>query len=151
MKVEVDQSGKLEKTSVPTVIAFSNGISKSAIISAEEKRKLETHFRSLGKRRVYVYQSFAAILFLLLQDEKNVEELIIDTEYPGQEPLIKNVFLNLSDKKMEIGKRDITFKQIGKRSNAHSVAYKAFKGKTAAVTVSAEEVIKCLPQTKKSG
>ncbi|MEK7535031.1 MAG: hypothetical protein AAB563_01340 [Patescibacteria group bacterium] len=151
MVIEVDQSGKLEKTSIPTVIAFSNGVSKSAIISSTEKQKLENHFRLLGKRRVYVYQSFATILFLLLKDEKKVEEVVIDTEYPGQAPLIKNILLNLAEKKLRIDKRDNTFKQIGKKSNAHNTAYLAYKSGSATITLTAIDIIKHLPQTKKSG
>lgn len=151
MIIEVDQSGKLEKTSIPTVIAFSNSKLRSAIIFSGEKQKLEQHFRALGKRRVYVYQSFAVILFLLVKDESIIQEIVIDTEYPGQEPLIKNIFLNLVDRKLKLDKRDITFKQIGKKSNAHNIAYLAFKNRKASITITADDIISYLPKTKKSG
>jgi hypothetical protein len=39
MKYQIDQSGRVEFTSKPTVIAFSNGKNKAIYISAVEKRK----------------------------------------------------------------------------------------------------------------
>lgn len=130
MTIEIDQSGKLEKTNIPTYIAFSNGVSDSICFSHNEKLIIKKHFRSTGKRRVYIYQTFAICIFLLLRDVKDIDTIIIDTEYPGQEPLIKNYLLQLfrSEVKMcNINNQDIVFKQIGKKSNAHSIAYFASK------------------------
>ena len=38
MRVEIDQSGKVEDLATSTVVAFSNGIKGAVIISAGEKR-----------------------------------------------------------------------------------------------------------------
>lgn len=46
MKIEIDQSGKIEQTSELTVIAFSNGKSATIMISASEIQK---KFRKIGK------------------------------------------------------------------------------------------------------
>ena len=146
MVTEVDQSGKLEKTNVPTVIGFSNGKSKTLIISATDKLELKQHFRTLGRRRAYVYKCFAAIIFLLIGGEKSLDLVIIDTEYPGQEPLIKNHLLNFfkSDGNDVVDKHSIIFKRIGKASSAHKVVNDVFKGSAKAKTVSAKQLLDVL-------
>jgi len=50
MRIEIDQSGKIENTAKPTVIAFSGKRDKSLIIFAGEKQKLQNHFRKIGKK-----------------------------------------------------------------------------------------------------
>jgi|SRR3989344_3165866 len=146
MIIQIDQSGKLEKTNVPTVIGFSNGTSKSLVISAADKLELKQHFRALGKRQAYVYKCFAAIIYLLLKTEKDLNLVIIDTEYPGQEPLIKNHLLNFlkSNGNETIDKHSIIFKRIGKASNAHKVVNDAFKGVTKTKVVSARQILDLL-------
>lgn len=146
MIIQIDQSGKLEKTNVPTVIGFSNGKSKALVISATDKLELKQHFRSLGRRQAYVYKCFAAIIFILIGNEKNLDLVIIDTEYPGQEPLIKNHLLNFlkSDGNEVIDKHSITFKRIGKASNAHKVVNDVFKGLVKTRAVSARQILDLL-------
>jgi len=63
MKIEIDQSGKIEDTSKNTIIAFSNGKFKSIFISAREKRELQKFFRRIGKPRIFVYRVFAILIF----------------------------------------------------------------------------------------
>lgn len=144
MIIQIDQSGKLEKTNVPTVIGFSNGVSRALIISAEEKLILKEHFRAVGKGKVYIYKSFAAIIFLLLKEEDKLDLVIIDTEYPGHEPLIKNHLLNFLRQvgREDLDKSSFVFKQIGKASNAHLVVNKVFKGESEAKSVTAKQILK---------
>ncbi|MCX6810253.1 MAG: hypothetical protein NTY30_00740 [Candidatus Berkelbacteria bacterium] len=52
MKIEIDQSGKIEETGKPTVIAFSNGKSASIIISAKDKKLVQTVFRKIGQPKI---------------------------------------------------------------------------------------------------
>ena len=41
MKIEIDQSGKVEETNKPTVIGFSNSLQRTILITAKEKQKLQ--------------------------------------------------------------------------------------------------------------
>ncbi|MCR4307417.1 MAG: hypothetical protein NUV80_02570 [Candidatus Berkelbacteria bacterium] len=128
------------------MIGFSNGISKALIISATDKLELKQHFRTLGRRQAYVYKCFAAIIFLLIGSEKNLDLVIIDTEYPGQEPLIKNHLLNFlkSEGNEAIDKHSIIFKKIGKASNAHKVVNDVFKGLTKVKPIMARQILDLL-------
>ena len=143
MIVQIEQSGKLEKTNQPTVVGFSNGKSGTVTISGSEKLKLKQHFRQQDKRQAYIYKSFAALIFLLLRDEKTLDLAIIDTEYPGQEPIIKSYLLNFMRGygREDLNKSSFVFKRIGKSSPAHRVAHDAFTGKTTAKELSAKEII----------
>lgn len=53
MQIEVDQSGKIGDTKVPTVLAFSNEDSHSILIPATVKREclgfLRVHYRKLNQ------------------------------------------------------------------------------------------------------
>lgn len=130
MIIEIDQSGKVEDTSKPTAVAFANGIKKSVLMKGKDKRALEKLFRKNSKRRVFIYRVFALMIFSLIKDHlKSIDTLVIDTEYPGQESLIKNYLLSEVRKQYpSFSSRDIVFKQIGKSSPAHDLAYKTFKG-----------------------
>lgn len=46
--VEVDQSGKIERTQVNTALAFSDGIEASILILAVEKRECVKKLRQRG-------------------------------------------------------------------------------------------------------
>ena len=67
MIIQIDRSGKLEKTNIMIVISFSNGISKAASISAAEKLKLKHYFRDIGKRKAYLYRFRQSKLPKMLQ------------------------------------------------------------------------------------
>lgn len=49
MRIEIDQSGKIEDTSKHTFLAFSNKEHFVIKISSMEKQKLQKHFRKTGK------------------------------------------------------------------------------------------------------
>lgn len=131
MHVEVDQSGKIENTSVGTALAFSNGKSASVLIPAEAKRVCLRALRRRGRPKMtIVLRIFAAGLFLLLQDVlKDVALVTIDQEYPGREGDIKAMLLRLiwADGK-EFEREQIAFHHIGKKSAAHFKAYGVYKG-----------------------
>jgi hypothetical protein len=55
MKVEVDQSGKIGDTKVPTVLAFSNGKKFTVLISAKVKRECILHVRKKMKMETRLY------------------------------------------------------------------------------------------------
>ena len=54
MRIEIDQSGKIENTNKNTIIAFSNNKFKSIFISAKDKREIQKFFRRIGKPRIFV-------------------------------------------------------------------------------------------------
>jgi len=127
MKVEIDQSGRIEETNRDTIIAFSNEKQFSVQIPAKVKRQLLEAFRRWGKPKTFKYRTFALGVSILLQKSgisaKNLS-LIIDNEYPGHENSIKDIIRSKFDPKIEID-----FESIGKKSKAHYAAYGAFMGR----------------------
>ena len=155
MRVEVDQSGKLGDTRVPTVLAFSNGESYSIVIPATVKREcfalLKRHYRLL--RQPYL-KLFAAGLFLLLKRHlPRVAVVVIDQEYIGQEGNIKGMLLNYIRKEYpDFPKENIVFRRIGKRSPAHRKAYATYVGEIEADhKVEREELLALSGRQKRSG
>ncbi len=55
MKVEVDQSGKIGDTKIPTVLAFSNGKKLSILIPAKVKRECILRLREKRKLETRLY------------------------------------------------------------------------------------------------
>jgi len=145
MKIEIDQSGKLENTNISTVVGFSNGKCKSIIIASREKIRLQKHFRDIDKRMIYIYFTFSAMIYLLIKSERKIEDIIIDTEYPGHEHLIKSYLIQFFTKaNKKINKKRIYFRQIGHESNAHNVSITSYRSKRADIRIKAEEIIKLL-------
>lgn len=143
MKIEIDQSGKIELTSKKTVIAYSNHISLSIEISAREKQKVQKYFKSINKPKLYYYRTFAILIYLLIKSRlRSLNQIIIDTEYPGQSAIIKNVLLGLIRKNTDFDKNKIMFHQIGKKSNAHATANKVFKKGRADIKVTSNDILK---------
>lgn len=130
MQIEIDQSWKIEDTNKKSVIAFSNSTSASLLISAKEKKAIQQLYRQAGKPEIFVYRLFSVLIFILVKDYlEQVDSIVVDTEYPGKEALIKDFILQLiwKYKDPSFNKNKLWFKQIGKRSRAHKVAYATFK------------------------
>jgi len=126
MKVYVDQSGKIENTSKPTVLAFTNKESFTLKVSPRVKRQLQEVFRRKGLARLFVYRIFASLVFLLIRGHlKRIDQVIIDTEYPGKEILIRDIIL---EQVRKLGSREptIDFKRIGNKPKVHYAAYNVF-------------------------
>jgi len=84
---------------------------------------------------------------LLIKNEK-IDVLIIDREYPGQEALIRDALIALF-RKNYLESPEISFQEIGKKNNAHKVAYETFLCKRKPdMLVRAEDVL-CLFYSKK--
>ena len=75
-----------------------------------------------GQSKSFIFKTFAAGIFLLLKysNIKN-EKIIIDMEYPGRDKQIK-FFIEKMDKRTGT-KFNLSFERIGKKSNAHNLAY----------------------------
>lgn len=126
--IEIDQSGKVEETAKDTVVAFANEIKKSIRLPKREKRKLQKFFREIGRPRMFSYQVFVTLIFLLIRSYvARLDRIVIDVEYPGQEQLLRNL---LAEKIRVIypdfDRRIIVFQQIGKGSPAHDHAWATY-------------------------
>lgn len=127
MRVEVDQSGRIEYTKTNTALAFSDGIASSILILAVDKRECLHVLRKRGVRKeLLYYKLFAAALFVLLKDFlKEIDHVVIDTEYegPSVQAIIKGELLRLIRRDRPFFKASwIKFAQVGKRSPAHKKA-----------------------------
>lgn len=126
MKVEIDQSGRIEETNRNTIVGLANKeISFTALIPAKIKRQLLEEFREQGKPKIFPIVIFAhAVLEIIKRSHLGITDLVIDVEYPGHEGTIANIINSGLEKEI-----DISFKSIGKKSKAHYVAYGVFTGR----------------------
>lgn len=103
------------------------------MIPAKVKREALKKLRSRGKgRNIAFYQLFATGLFVLLKPHlpdiiKHKENIMIDTEYVGQNDKIKGTLLDYAHRNgLNLSKRQVFFAQVGKKSQAHKMAWGAF-------------------------
>lgn len=140
MKIEIDQSQKIEATSKDTFIGFSNNISHVIKIPAKVKRQLKQEFRELGKPELFTYRVFSAGICLLIRDYlRKIDMMVVDEEYTGREPLIKNMLREML-KRMRRKEPRIYFDRIGKKSRAHEVSYLAMRKNRANRTLRIGEI-----------
>lgn len=153
MRIEIDQSGKVEDTSKATVVAFSNDINRVIRISSQEKKLIQRYFRSIGKPKLFMVLTFCALVYLLIYDFINKNfEIVIDREYPGYDYFIKDQLIIFAKHFHKHLKRDqIKISQIGKKSRAHVIAYNSSKSKVFNKRFKSYDIIKLLKTTKKSG
>ncbi|PJC54504.1 MAG: hypothetical protein CO028_02040 [Candidatus Levybacteria bacterium CG_4_9_14_0_2_um_filter_35_21] len=141
---QIDQSGKIEQTNKITVIAYSNGKHGSVKIAARDKKYLQDIYRKAGKPKSFIIQVFSALLYLLLEKSKLEKTmLVVDKEYPGHEAIIKSYLVQIANKrgKIKLSPGEIRFGLVGKSSNCHGVASKAFKANRADFSVNKEEIL----------
>jgi hypothetical protein len=128
--VEVDQSGKMGAKG-PTALAFSDGIDHKILIPAAVKRECIEALRFRGKTGKVLYvQLFSVALFLLLKGHlEQMSQVTIDREYPSKDKQIKEFLLNLFKRAgTQVPAGAITFRRIGRKSNAHKKALATFRG-----------------------
>lgn len=130
MHIEVDQSGKIEDY-LDTVVAFRNNEQYAVSLNKKMKNEILTEYRK--KHKDIHYRLFAILVYYRIRNYINKTELIvIDKEYEGREADIKKHLLRLIWKDYpNFDKKLIRFSNIGKKSNAHRVAYQTFIGKLA--------------------
>lgn len=133
--IEIDQSNKIERTAKSTILAMCNEHKRTILIPAGIKREALQHLRSKSKgRNMAYYQLFAAGLFILLEPHlpdiiKHKVNIMIDTEYVGQDDKIKGILLEYAHRKgLNLSKRQIFFAQVGKKSEAHKMAWNVQRG-----------------------
>jgi hypothetical protein len=133
--VEVDQSGKIERTHTDTFLAFSDDLHYVICIPAQVKQMGQATLRAKWRRRkskksIYI-RLFAVGLFLLLKDHLvDLGQIVIDIEYTGRESEIKGMLLELARCiEPDYPAERITFQRISKRSSAHILAWETHRGK----------------------
>lgn len=148
MRIEIDQSGKIENTNRPTVVAFANKKQSVLVILSKDKKLIQKYFRAIGKPKLFVYFTFIALVYCLINHHlKKRDQVVIDREYPGYEKLISTKLKLLLKDKEDI---TVSIAQIGKKSSAHDLAWNELQSKSHknVSKVSSERIIKIL---KKSG
>lgn len=127
MRVEVDQSGKVEQLNADTIVAFSNDSQYAVLLGKSVKRELFLACRS--KVTQFRYRLFCVLVYYCIKDYlKKFSLITIDCEYQGKEDLIKSLLLNLIRKTYkDFDVKLIRFGLIGKQSNAHAVAIDVFR------------------------
>lgn len=147
MKIEIDQSGKVEETARRTAIGDSLG--NVVVMSAADKKAIQALYRSIGQPRSFVIQLFSLLVtFVIARSVSETHTYTIDPEYPGKEEEILTWISYFAHKlSLPFVPDHVVFHRVGKSSLAHGVAHKAFKKKQTPATVSALEAIRyLLPQ-----
>ena len=152
MSIEIDQSNKVERTNKDTILAFSDGQSGAVIIPARVKRRAFKLLRSLGKPpKIAGLMVFSAGVTILLreylkQGDNPGERIIIDTEYTGQDATIRGMMLQNARKLgLTLEAARLVFLPIGKKSNAHNIAWSIQRGQPfAAYVVSFQDLERLL-------
>jgi len=132
MRVEVDQSGKVERTQVNTALAFSNSESSAVLILAVEKRSCIEELRKRGYRGFEPYlRLFVVGVFLLIRDHlSKITFVVIDVENAGHEKATRRLLLRQIRKvRQDFPPDAIVFEQIGRKSPAHKKALAVFQKK----------------------
>lgn len=145
MRIEVDQSGKIEQLNKDSIIAFSNKNQFSILIPKDAKQEIFKLYK--GKIKDLRYRLFCIGIYYCLKNYIKEKELItICCEYIGKENLIKSFILDYLRKDYaKIDPKIIRFGIIGKKSNAHAVAIDVFRGNRKPNHIlSLAEVEKCL-------
>lgn len=125
MAIEIDQSGKIEQLNTPTTVGMTNSTKIAIRISASNKQKLFFKLRKslIPRNNLYPIIFSIMIYLLLLEYKKPLSKIIIDEEYSGKERLIELTIKKLFESKNTNSSYNIVFKQIGKHSPAHDVAW----------------------------
>lgn len=154
MQIEIDQSIKIENTSKPTVLAFSNSKSDVLVVKSQDKKEIQKFFRQIGKPKLFVHITFAATIFLLIKEglSKN-DQIVIDREYIGYEKFIHQKLHEFIKENLEIKGISISSHQIGKKSKAHLLAYSVSRKKEyrKVKKIDGDEIIRIIKANLKSG
>jgi hypothetical protein len=149
MKIEVDQSGKIEETAKRTVIGDSLG--NTVVVRSADKRSIQELYRLSGQPRKFVIHLFSVLLSILIAKSFTLTKTyIIDTEYPGKEDEISLLVCEFCAKNgVILSSSQLQFRRIGKSSEAHKTSHKKFTSKYLRDYLSITEILKyLLPQKR---
>jgi hypothetical protein len=150
MKIEIDQSGKIEATAQDTVLAYGGAGMGTIRVTGKTKRRMQEKYREVGQPRSFVIDIFVVLIYLLIKEDLHrISEVVIDREYPGKEPLISALLSKVLIAKNVTVLPMVRHAQLGKSSEAHHIAIRTFKSQQpAGRTVIFEELLKELFITK---
>lgn len=154
MRVEIDQSGKIENTNRPTVLAFSNKECGVLVILAKDKKRIQKYFREIDKPKLFIPITFISLVWFLIKNHaEKYSQIIIDREYPGYEKLISRQVKLWVQKTTSRHDLTVSIAQIGKKSKAHDLAWKELQSKSHknSTKVSADTILKIIKANKESG
>lgn len=132
MRIEIDQSGKVEHTRVNTALAFSNSESSAVLIPGVEKRRYVREMKRRGHTGFEPYlHLFVAGVFLLIQEYlPAITHIVIDVENQGHEKALRRLLLkHIRQSHPGFPPDAIVFDLIGKQSRAHKKALVVFQKK----------------------
>lgn len=143
MKVEVDQSIKIEQTNKATAIGLSNTVKVSVGISGKEKKLIQKYFRDNNQPRLFVVLTFSALVAYAIKEAGGLDsEITIDREYPGYDEFIKERVVAYLDKlKVKLHPDLLSVGLVGKESGSHSLAYRAAKSSSWTLKLTAEDIL----------
>lgn len=149
VRIEIDQSGKVEDTSRKTVVAYadSKNKTKSILISARTKRKAQEIYRTAGKSKLFIYNIFSILLFFLTKESKKSDLIVIDIEYPGKDKVIL-AMLNQFREIYKLSELNVRFERIGNKPKVHYAANDVFNDKKKAdMVLGIKEIMMTIKKT----
>ena len=148
MQIEIDQSGKIDQTSLDTVIALTNGTKYTLLFKKRDKRIVEKEFRKRKFQKLFMIIIFANLVAYVIKNSKVKKSILIDTEYVGHNNFIEKIIQDRLGNKCP----KIKFGFVGKESKSDELARKVARGKTKPdYVISAFEVLDLALNKKKSG
>ena len=131
MRVEIDQSGKLEQLNTHTVISLANHTNASVYILSSEKIKLVKVLRkSIVPRKDLMPVLFGVVIsILILKMPKLSGTILIDEEYTGKDALIKETIEKIIKKYKPRSNLNLVFGRVGKHSPAHKLCWKIHRSR----------------------
>lgn len=148
---QIDQSGKIEQTSLKTIIAISNDVKYAIVLPGKVKRLLQEIFRNQQRPRMFIYNTFSALIALLFAKTKPVSKVVIDKEYRNEDLVKARILEYLKTHKVNYIP-NIEFGLIGKSSPAHILAVKVANKKiTPNLVLTLEDITSFLWPIKKTG
>lgn len=123
MKLDVDQSIRIEQLNRDSIIGLGNSVMQyAALVPRKVKRHFMEEMRRRGQPRQFPPTLFAVSIVASLQAGKiRPAVIVVDKEYDGYTMLIEAIITYCFP---EI---QIEFRQIGRKSPAHLIAYEVFK------------------------
>ena len=117
-RFETDLSMKIENSNADTIIAIANNETSFTIsLSKKVKQALWNKFRKNAPKKFAPTLYACLIVDAITQTEKQVHELVIDTDYLGHDATIARIIRNAYPS------LEISFASVGKKSPAHFAAY----------------------------
>ena len=89
MRLQIDQSGKIEQTNKKTVLCLSNKEWYALVIPGKVKRQVQEVFRRHGQIRNFILFTFCAGIALLLQKARQIDVALEVNKWlssPGLQP-----------------------------------------------------------------